>query len=113
MQKPHPPVIVGGAFPHSARRAVRYGNGWIPNASRAHYTDVTEFLPQFRRMAAEAGRDAASIPVTIWGAPDNLDRVRRYRDQGIARVVSLPSASSAEILPTLDRWAEIIGKTAN
>ena len=65
-------------------------------------------------MAAEAGRDAGSIPVTIWGAPDNLDRVRRYRDQGIARVVvSLPSAPSVEILPTLDRWAEIIGKTAN
>src|SRR5215472_10468570 len=114
VQKPHPPVIVGGAFPHSARRAVRYGDGWIPNASRAHYADVNEFLPQFREMAAEAGRDAASIPVTIWGAPDKLDRVKRYCDQGIARVVvSLPSAPSVEILPTLDRWAEIIRKSAN
>src|SRR6516162_9361059 len=27
VQKPHPPVIVGGAFPHSARRAIRYGDG--------------------------------------------------------------------------------------
>ena len=114
VQKPHPPVIVGGAFPHSARRAARYGDGWMPNASRARYADVTEFLPQFRRMAAEAGRDAASIPVTIWGVPDNLDRVKRYCDQGISRVVvSLPSAPSAEILPTLDRWAEIIRKSAN
>ena len=114
VQKPHPPVIVGGAFPHSARRAVRYGDGWIPNASRAHYVDVTEFLPQFRQMAAEADREAASIPVTIWGAPDNLDRVKRYSDQGISRVVvSLPSAPSAEILPALDRWAEIIRKSAN
>jgi len=50
VQKPHPPVIVGGAFPHSARRAIRYGDGRIPNASRAHYADVTEFLPQFRQM---------------------------------------------------------------
>ena len=25
VQKPHPPIIVGGAFPHAARRAVRYG----------------------------------------------------------------------------------------
>jgi probable F420-dependent oxidoreductase len=114
VQKPHPPVIVGGAFPHSARRAVRYGDGWIPNASRAHYSDVTEFLPQFRQMAAEAGRDIAAIPVTVWGAPEDLDRVRRYRDQGISRVVvSLPSAPSAEILPVLDRWAELIRKTAN
>ena len=32
VQKPHPPVIVGGAFPHGARRAVRYGEGWIPLA---------------------------------------------------------------------------------
>src|SRR5499433_3972398 len=87
VQKPHPPVIVGGAFPHSARRAVRYGDGWIPNASRAHYSDVTEFLPQFRQMATEAGRNIASIPVTVWGAPENVDRVRRYGDQGVARVV--------------------------
>src|SRR5207302_7981362 len=27
VQKPHPPVILGGAFPHAARRAVRYGDG--------------------------------------------------------------------------------------
>ena len=114
VQKPHPPVIVGGAFPHSARRAVRYGDGWVPNASRAQYSDVTEFLPQFRQMAAEAGRDPDSIPVTIWGASENLDRVERYRDQGIVRVVvSLPSAKADEIIPVLDRWAELIRKTAN
>src|SRR5438067_13858186 len=33
VQKPHPPVILGGAFPWAARRAVRYGDGWYPNAS--------------------------------------------------------------------------------
>src|SRR5215216_5220221 len=33
-QKPHPPIIVGGAFPYAARRAIRYGNGWIPRADR-------------------------------------------------------------------------------
>src|SRR6266581_2380963 len=57
VQQPHPPVIVGGAFPHSARRALRYGNGWIPNASRARYADVTDFLPHFKEMASEMGRD--------------------------------------------------------
>src|ERR1700746_2153487 len=75
VQKPPPPVIVGGAFPHSARRAIRYGEGWVPNASRPQYTDVTEFLPEFRQMATEAGRDPVSIPVTIFGAPENLHRV--------------------------------------
>jgi len=114
VQKPNPPVIVGGAFPHSARRAIRYGEGWVPNASRPQYTDVTEFLPEFRQMAADAGRDPKTIPVTIFGAPENLDRLKRYQDQGIARaVVTLPSAPGAEILPVLDRWAGLIRQTAH
>jgi probable F420-dependent oxidoreductase len=111
-QKPHPPVIVGGAFPYSARRAIRYGDGWVPNASRPSYADVTEFLPQFRQMAADAGRDPAAVPVSIFGAPENLDRLKRYSDQRIARaVVTLPSAKSDEILPVLDRWADLIRHT--
>ena len=36
VQKPHPPVIVGGAFPYAARRALAYGDGWIPHAGRPH-----------------------------------------------------------------------------
>jgi alkanesulfonate monooxygenase SsuD/methylene tetrahydromethanopterin reductase-like flavin-dependent oxidoreductase (luciferase family) len=109
VQKPHPPVIVGGAFPHAARRALRYGDGWIPNASRAQYADVTDFLPQFRQMAAEAKRDLATCPLTVWGAGEDLDRLKRYRDQGVARViVSLPPENAEKTLPALDRWAELI-----
>ncbi len=70
---------------------------------------MTEFLPEFRRMAADAGRDPASVPVSIFGAPEDGDRLKRYRDQGVARaIVTLPSARSPEILPVLDRWAELI-----
>jgi probable F420-dependent oxidoreductase len=114
VQKPHPPVIVGGAFPHSARRALRYGNGWIPNASRAHYADVTDFLPHFKEMALEMGRDPAEVPVTIWGATEDYDRLRRYEEQGISRlVVSLPPENAAVTLPALDRWAELIHRIAS
>ncbi|MGE5269040.1 MAG: TIGR03619 family F420-dependent LLM class oxidoreductase [Thiohalocapsa sp.] len=106
VQQPHPPVIVGGAFPHAARRALRYGDGWIPNASRQQYADVTDFLPQFQAMAEEAGR---SIPVTVWGVGEDYDRLKRYADQGIARViVSLPPEAADKTLPTLDRWAALI-----
>jgi probable F420-dependent oxidoreductase len=109
VQKPHPPVIVGGAFPHAARRALRYGNGWIPNASRQQYADVTDFLPQFRQMAAETDRDLAEVPVTVWGAGEDYDRLRRYQDQGVTRlVVSLPPDNAEKTLPVLDRWAELI-----
>lgn len=72
---------------------------------------MSEFLPQFKQMSAAAGRDPATLPITIFGARDNLDRVRRYRGQGIARVeTTLPSAPSSEILPLLDRRAELISR---
>jgi hypothetical protein len=110
-QKPHPPVILGGMFPHAARRALRYGDGWIPHLRRPQYEDVTDYLPQFRALAAEMGRDAAEVPITVWGVPEDLDRLKRYRDQGIARgVVQLAPESAEKTLPILDRWAEFIQK---
>jgi probable F420-dependent oxidoreductase len=84
VQKPHPPVLVGGAFPFSARRALRYGDGWIPHRARKQYDDVFDLMPNFRQMAAEANRDLASVPVTIWGAKPDADLLRRDRDGGVA-----------------------------
>ena len=108
MQKPHPPVIVGGAFPYGARRAVRYGDGWIPGV-RSHAGEVIDHLPEFHRMALEAGRDPATLPVTLFRVVDDVDRLRRYRDAGVARaVISLPAAKADEILPILDRWVALI-----
>jgi len=67
------------------------------------------WLPKFREMAAEAGRDPASVPITIWGAKENLDLLKRDRDDGVSRVVvSLDSAKADTILPELDRWATLI-----
>ena len=103
VQKPHPPVILGGAFPWAALRAIRYGNGWYPNAASGN---PEEYLPAFRNMAQEAGRDPTSLPVTIGGSPDDLDKLKRFRDLGAARVnVSLMSEGPDDILPTLDKWA--------
>jgi alkanesulfonate monooxygenase SsuD/methylene tetrahydromethanopterin reductase-like flavin-dependent oxidoreductase (luciferase family) len=42
VQKPYPPIHVGGAFPHGARRAIRYGDGWIPTARG----DITESIAE-------------------------------------------------------------------
>ena len=47
IQKPHPPVHVGGNFPYGARRAVPYGDGWMPHIRRPNYPDVTDFLQEF------------------------------------------------------------------
>jgi alkanesulfonate monooxygenase SsuD/methylene tetrahydromethanopterin reductase-like flavin-dependent oxidoreductase (luciferase family) len=109
VQKPHPSIIVGGAFPYGARRALRYGNGWMPHRTRTHYADVQALLPKFREMAAEAGREPGSVPITIWGARENLDLLKRDRDDGVSRlVVSFDSGKADTILPQLDRWATLI-----
>ena len=104
VQKPWPPVLVGGAFPWAARRAIRYGDGWYPNAVSG---DPEKYMPEFRQMAAAAGREP--LPVTIGNAPEDVDKLRRLRDLGAARVnVSLPAEGADTILPVLDRWAEIM-----
>src|SRR5438067_715172 len=103
------PVIVGGAFPHAARRAVRYGNGWAPIAGRAPYGDIDDYLPKFKAMLSEAGRKFEDVPITLMGAGEDVDRLQHYRDQAVARVVvSLPAEPAAKTLPRLDRWAELI-----
>jgi len=107
-QKPHPPVIVGGAYPHGARRAIAYGDGWMPHARRPAYGDVLGLLPEFRAMATAAGRDPATIPITVFGVAEDLDLIKRYRDAGVARLVfNLPPAKADEVLPILDRCAEL------
>ena len=111
VQKPYPPVIVGGAWPYAARRAVRYGDGWLPHAALPPHDDVTDFITEFQKMARDAGRDPAELPVTVWGAQPDLDQFKQRRDRGAARVViSLESEPEAEILGQLDMWAEIKAK---
>ena len=107
VQKPHPPIVVGGAFPHAARRAIAYGDGWIPIGGRA--VDPLEVLPQFRQMAKDAGRDPASLSFNVFGAPRDLEVLKRYRDAGVDRVVlMLPPKPRDAILPMLDESAALV-----
>jgi probable F420-dependent oxidoreductase len=112
-QKPHPPILVGGAFPYAARRALRYGDGWMPLRARKGYAEVRDLFPKFREMAKEANRDLATVPISIWSAKEDEDQLKRDRDEGVVRVViSLESAKADVILPELDRWAKLAKKVA-
>src|SRR6266851_4761190 len=105
------PIILGGAFPHAARRAVRYGNGWIPIAGRATYGTFDEYFPVYKQMLAEAGRSLADASITIFAAAENYDQLMRYRELGVARVVAgLAPEDADKTLPALDRWAELLRK---
>jgi probable F420-dependent oxidoreductase len=112
-QKPHPPILVGGGFPHGARRAIRYGDGWAPFSGPTPHGDIDELVPRFRQMAVEADRDPATLPVTLFGAPPEAARLERCRELGLARVVvALPSARREQILPLLDHWVSLIRRFA-
>jgi hypothetical protein len=66
-------------------------------------------MPRFRKMAEEAGRDTASLSVTLGCAPEELAVLRRNRDLGVIRMaVRLLPAKEEEILLILDRWAKLI-----
>jgi hypothetical protein len=59
---------------YGVRRAIRYRDGWIPTARG----DIADVLPKFREMVREAGRDLASIEVTLFGLGEDLDRVSAW-----------------------------------
>ena len=86
VQQPFP-VIVGGAFPYGARRAVRYGDGWIPGAGTARPRRHRRDTAAFHKLARDAGRDPASLPVTLFRVTEDLDRLQqiprpRHRARG-------------------------------
>src|SRR5438067_1905971 len=103
VQKPHPPIHVGGAFPHGARRAIRYGDGWIPGG------DVREVLPKFREMAREADRDPAGIEITSFALGEDPDRVKRLNEMGVARVVPMfPTEKADTVMHIVVRWTNVM-----
>jgi probable F420-dependent oxidoreductase len=111
VQQPHPPIIVGGGWPHAAKRAIAYGDGWIPLGSRD--LDVAALVPEFRRMAEAAGRDPATLELTVYGMGDEPDKLAAYREVGIDRVVfRAPAAGADAVLPLLDRYAELAARFA-
>ena len=106
VQRPHPPIIVGGAFRHAARRAIRYGDGLLPQGPAQGSGSPEDYMPRLRQMAQEAGRDPKSLSLRLGGAPDDPDKLKRFRDMGVDAVnVTLMSEPRDEILPLLDHWA--------
>jgi probable F420-dependent oxidoreductase len=110
LQKPLP-VIVGGMYPYGARRAIAYGDGWMPHATRPQYgeTSILDHLPAFREMATAAGRDPATIPITTFNPPAEPDALNLYRDASVDRVVfSIASEDQGKTLATLDKLASVV-----
>jgi probable F420-dependent oxidoreductase len=92
------PIIVGGDTMAAARRAGRLGDGYFPARAAP-----PELLAEMRRAAEAAGRDPASIEITL-AAPTPLSDIEALARQGVARV-AVP-VSSAAGLPAQVRTPE-------
>jgi probable F420-dependent oxidoreductase len=108
VQKPHPPLVVGGMSPPALRRATRYGNGWYgfaldPEATARGIAGLREARQSVER-ASELG--PLEISVTPAGTLD-ADAVSRFEDLGVDRLVLIALGGSAEdLLAFVEKAAE-------
>jgi probable F420-dependent oxidoreductase len=110
VQKPHPPIIMGGNGPTTLDRVVEFCDGWIPiEGRRTEGPGLSERIANLHQRVKEAGRDPASVSVSVWGVDPSREEVDRMEQAGVDRVLfSLPSADRETILPLLDQYAALI-----
>ena len=134
VQRPHPPILLGGGAPAALRRAGRLADGWV-SSSGADLTTIGEPMRVVREAAAAAGRDPdalrficrGSVRVRQAGAADrrpltgSLDEIRADLDvlagQGVSEVfvdlnfdpqVGSPDADPAESMARAERVLDVL-----
>ena len=104
VQKPHPPIIIGGDGATTFDRVVEFGDGWMP-ILRGQGNPVDR-IPELRERLKKAGRDPGSAPVSIFFAPPKRPALDALEAAGVERAIfGLPSEGRDAILPRLDAYA--------
>lgn len=93
VQKPHPPILIGGELEKAAQRILAFGDGWIPRVrTTSRYSDPDMLLGgrgHIEELYREQGRDFSSFTITAWDAKPDREQNRRYFDAGAERVVHI------------------------
>ena len=110
VQRPHPPILMGGDGPTTFDRVVEFCDGWMPISGRSSEgTSLQEKIVLLRRQAEEAGRDPASINITTFGARPEPDAIARLKAAGVDRAIfGLPSTERDTVVPIIDECAKLI-----
>ena len=107
-QQPHPPLLLGGESDYTLRRVVEYCDGWFPRGRGGF--DPAVGMDRLRRTADAAGRDMASLTVSVFGAPADAQTLENYAQAGIDRaILPLPSEGRDQVLALLDRYGPLLG----
>ncbi len=108
VQKPHPPIILGGESDHTLARVIEFCDGWLPRARGAF--DPVEGMGRLRRAAEVAGREMSTLSMTVFGAPPKATTIETYAEAGVTRaLLALPSADRDTVLSLLDDYAPLLG----
>ena len=110
VQRPHPPILMGGDGATTFDRVVEFCDGWMPISGRpAQGPSLAEKIAMLCRQAEDAGRDPASINITTFGGRPDADAVARLEEAGVNRVIfGLPSAEKDTVMPLIDECAKFI-----
>jgi probable F420-dependent oxidoreductase len=106
VQRPHPPILFGGATAQGRARVVEYCDGWIP--IDVLLDDLPAAIADLRHKAEAAGRGLDTLSVSVFAfQPPKADAVARLRDMGVERVTMVAPRRLADALPFLDRMASL------
>ena len=109
VQKPHPPLLLGGETKHTLRRVVDFADGWFPRGNKL--PDPGAGMERLQYYADQSGRDMKSLSVTVFRALSDEAYLEKCRSAGIARVLlPLPSEDGDTVLPLLDQYAKLLSK---
>ena len=104
VQKPHPPVLLGGSAKNVFKRVVAWGDGWLPIASDPE--QIKAGRAALDELADAAGRDPKSIQITVFGVRADAETIQGFEAAGADRViVRLPSTSDDSCLVELEQMA--------
>jgi len=106
VQRPWPPLHIGGDGPAALRRAATVGDGWIPmNTPLADIPARVARLAELRERAGRDGRTEVTLGSDITVPAD----VERYAEAGVDRVFVKPYARTSGALEGIRRFAEDFG----
>jgi len=108
VQKPHPPVLLGGNAKNVLQRVARWGDGWLPN--RATPDQIEESKKILEVLEAERGREPGSLTISVFGqSPDTTrQQVNDFLNAGALRVAAWAPhcETEAKMGEELERMAE-------
>jgi probable F420-dependent oxidoreductase len=110
VQKPHPPIIMGGDGPTTFDRVVEFCDGWMPISRGVTLpAGLAEKIADLRRRFEEAGRDSDKLSISVFGCPPTPEAVDEAERAGVDRVIFGARPEEPDRLwKTLDERAGLI-----